>query len=78
MTGTLRYDPSENRDSYIENDDERYYIWGYLNDSDLSKLDGKQVMLSGFVDSDLTDIVEDCPANVRCYGIDATYLRALK
>ena len=78
MTGTLHYDPTENRDSYIENVEECYYIWGYLNDSNLSKLDGKQVTLSGFVDSDLTDIVEDCPANVRCYGIDATYLRALK
>ena len=75
LTGTLHYDPNrENRNDYMENGQKRYYIWGYLNTDDLKKYDGKHVVLSGFMYGDITQVINDCPSGVTCYGIEATYI----
>lgn len=75
LTGILRYDPNrENRNDYMESGQHRYYIWGYLNTDDLKKYDGKHVVLSGFMYGDITQVINDCPSGVTCYGIEATYI----
>ena len=74
MTGILRYDPTEDRSSYVDNGGERYYIWGNMNTSELQPYDGKRVVMSGFSHGDITFVVKDCPSGTACYGIEATYL----
>ena len=86
IIGVLHYDPTENRDSYVDCGQERYYIWGGLNDSDLQKYDGKHVIMSGFLWGDITRFIMKYPlpsgvlpgaypSGVACYGIDATNIR---
>jgi hypothetical protein len=80
ITGILHYDPTENRDSYVDCSQERYYIWGGMNDSDLQKYDGKHVIMSGFLWGDITKFIVNLPSGVypsgvACYGIEATYIR---
>ena len=80
IIGVLHYDPTENRDSYVDCGQERYYIWGGLNDSDLQKYDGKHVIMSGFLWGDITKFIINLPSGVypsgvACYGIEATYIR---
>ena len=78
--GVLHHDPTENRDSYVDCGEERYYIWGGMNDSDLQKYDGKHVIMSGFLWGDITRFIINLPSGVypsgvACYGIEATYIR---
>ena len=80
IIGVLHYDPTENRDSYVDCSQERYYIWGGMNDSDLQKYDGKHVIMSGFLWGDITKFIVNLPSGVypsgiACYGIEATYIR---
>ena len=73
VTGILHYD--SNRSNYVEDDHKRYYIWGYLNTDALQKYDGQFVVLSGFLNGDLTEIIKDGPAGTASYGLNVTYIR---
>lgn len=80
ITGILHYDPTENRDSYVDCGQERYYIWGGMNDSDLQGYDGKRVIMSGFLWGSINSFMMEQPSGVypigvACYGIEVTYLR---
>ena len=78
ITGIFHYDPNEEtRNHYVENNLTRYYVWGYLNTSELKKYDGKQVLLSGFSAGNINEAINDIadfPAGTTCYGIEATYI----
>ena len=75
LVGTFHYDSSGGGNNYLESSHYRFYTWGYLNTNDLQKYDGKYVTLSGFLYSDITDIINDCPAGITCYGIEATLIK---
>lgn len=76
LTGILHFDPNtETWDHYVESDNKRYYIWGWLSTDELSKYNGKFVQLGGFSWGDITNVKTDCPSGITCYGIDATYIR---
>lgn len=73
LKGIFHFVPNEDSyDSYVENGNKRYYVWGYLNDSNLQIYDGKHVVLGGFSTGEFKN--KNAVDNI-CYGIEATYIR---
>lgn len=75
ITGVFHYDANEEtRNHYVEDNHQRYYVWGYLNNSELRQYNGKPVVMSGFLQGEITNIITGCPSGLTCYGLDATYI----
>lgn len=75
IVGTLHYDSNEEtRSHYVAGNHKRYYIWGSLNTTELQQYDGQIVVISGFSEGDITEVVDNCPSGTTCYGLEATYI----